>query len=338
MVDGEKPAISYAPTTTVTRRQFRLLLILTLLNTLMLGFFVCGPAVSKFRNQIWAEYQSRQLQRDQERKRVAAMQAARQTFQSQWQQAANWSVPAGKVLYEEDPDRAAKLLAGAGYRAILSARAEYFPPRQWQVPVFSPQPTGPLNLMGGAFPLLVHVVKLSDGTPGLLCVYFVAAQEMRTGTSTPLERSYAVHSQRMIKAQLYLKDGFSLESVSGLGMQIDQSDRQPQQTLFGSRDNGRHATITWTKLESWENGKIEFELRDIFRLFAGQPDKADPKHFTLPYELDGVPGAIDCFMRNDNVDLVPRSGRIVWRVSPTVRASGADMIWNPYAQSAKSNP
>ncbi|HEX8912181.1 MAG TPA: hypothetical protein VF796_07455 [Humisphaera sp.] len=48
------------------------------------------------------------------------------------------------------------------------------------------------------------------------------------------------------------------------------------------------------------------------RLFAGQPDPADPAHFTIAYEADGLAGVIDGWLRNrgsrDEVELSVRQG------------------------------
>lgn len=42
-------------------------------------------------------------------------------------------------------------------------------------------------------------------------------------------------------------------------------------------------------------------------IFAGQPDPADASHFTIPYEIDGVSGMIDGWVRNSgSVDLEDR--------------------------------
>ena len=40
------------------------------------------------------------------------------------------------------------------------------------------------------------------------------------------------------------------------------------------------------------------------RMFAGQPDPADPAHFTIRYELDDQPHVIDGWLRDDDTVLL----------------------------------
>lgn len=49
---------------------------------------------------------------------------------------------------------------------------------------------------------------------------------------------------------------------------------------------------------------------DRVRLFAGQPDAADPTHFTIGYAVNGVPGTIDGWLGDDErVKLQVRKGQ-----------------------------
>src|SRR5439155_14385581 len=107
-IPAAKPAqqIPYEPGTQVSRRQFRFLLTLTLINTLMLGAFVAGPGISRVTGGWWKDYQNWRAQRQAAQQRAAA----RQAFMSTYQAALQFAVPAGQVVYDEDPQRAAKLL------------------------------------------------------------------------------------------------------------------------------------------------------------------------------------------------------------------------------------
>ena len=48
------------------------------------------------------------------------------------------------------------------------------------------------------------------------------------------------------------------------------------------------------------------------RFYAGQPDAADASNFTIDYELDGRPGTIDGWLRNDGLQLRPREGSLTY--------------------------
>jgi hypothetical protein len=51
---------------------------------------------------------------------------------------------------------------------------------------------------------------------------------------------------------------------------------------------------------------------DRLRVFAGQADPHDPSHFTIGYELNGVPGTVDGWLRqHHSIELRPRAGYYV---------------------------
>ena len=59
-------------------------------------------------------------------------------------------------------------------------------------------------------------------------------------------------------------------------------------------------------------------------ILSGQTDATDRSHFTIPYLVNGRPGVIDGWLRDDGLVLKPRSGeaaindnQLVWTLSPT---------------------
>lgn len=59
-------------------------------------------------------------------------------------------------------------------------------------------------------------------------------------------------------------------------------------------------------------------------IFAGQTDTADASHFTIPYMIDGKPGMIDGWLRDDGLVLKARAGQFWahgetrhWDLAPT---------------------
>src|SRR2546423_11481237 len=81
----------------VIRRQFRFLLFLTFLNTVLLAVFICGPTISGFIRSTWKDWQSQRAIQQQKKKQDALL-----------QQAATYTAPADQVVYEENPFEAAK--------------------------------------------------------------------------------------------------------------------------------------------------------------------------------------------------------------------------------------
>src|SRR5687768_13228704 len=91
-------------------RRFRMLMGLTLLNTLMIAALFVGPYLMPLVRQKWQQFQAaREMER--ERQRLATIE----------RQCLTHSAPPDKVVYEEDPAEAEKLLAapGGGYVSVM---------------------------------------------------------------------------------------------------------------------------------------------------------------------------------------------------------------------------
>ena len=86
----------------------------------------------------------------------------------------------------------------------------------------------------------------------------------------------------------------------------------------------------------WVNRFLRVGLREPVRMFAGQPDRADPSHFTITLAIGGKAEVIDGWLRDDDtVDLRPRGG--AFRESPI---DGIQMppVWWPDAPEAEAAP
>src|SRR5258705_572912 len=83
----------------VTRRQFRGLFILTLLNTILLATFICGPTISQLIRSTWQQYQTRQRIQKQQQAQDALLKHAGQ-----------YATPADQVVYDGNPTGAVALL------------------------------------------------------------------------------------------------------------------------------------------------------------------------------------------------------------------------------------
>ena len=59
-------------------------------------------------------------------------------------------------------------------------------------------------------------------------------------------------------------------------------------------------------------GELTIQYRNQLSVYAAQPDPADASHFTMAYDLDGKPGAIDGWLKPDgSVVLKPPVGKLV---------------------------
>jgi hypothetical protein len=82
------------------------------------------------------------------------------------------------------------------------------------------------------------------------------------------------------------------------------------------------------------------DVRDRFRLLAGQPDAADASHFTIDYTINGSPGTIDGWLKDDDtVVLVPRGVAVgpgsFWSPNPSASPGGT---LSPPATGRSSGP
>ena len=312
----------------VSRRQFRVLLILTLVNTLMLGAFVAGPGLSKLVGGWWRDYKGWQAGR------AAAKQARqiRAQFEADYRKLLSHADPPDKVVYEEDADRARNLADATGYAVgrTTGRGFVYLIPKPWQFPVKAQHPALMLSMQSGpnpaAAPLFVGGLKSPSGEERLVVVTLdcevssetISLADFHPPEGTSQRRSW-IGTERMISFATFRPHDRDTTLV-GTAYRRLQIQQPPE----------RRALVKWTKTTSWENGRIEVEPGQVMRFFAGQVDPADPSHFTIRYEMNGVVGWFDGWLRDDgNVVLEPRAGRVV-QSDPR----GLTRVWNPYAEPA----
>jgi hypothetical protein len=218
------------------------------------------------------------------------------------------------VVYEEEPDKAAKLLAATPsvYQAVQTEKMTYLPPRPWQPPVFR---TDAAPLTG--YPIVfLHARKTPAGRERLVRVEVNAEQKMREIAATP-ERNFLVLTERALTVSLYPSET-SLERTTVLRLTLDPAARPSTATWFAAESGANEK-------DRWQRGRVEFDARDLWRFYAGQPDPADASHFTIVYVRDGRPGVIDGWLRDAGpVELVPREGGMVDR-----DPQGRELTWDP---------
>jgi hypothetical protein len=77
---------------------------------------------------------------------------------------------------------------------------------------------------------------------------------------------------------------------------------------------GQGPPISWTFTPAANGQSEQFDIKipEVFRFYAGQPDPADPSHFTIDYDLNGQRGTIHGYLRNDDsIQLKPSGGKTV---------------------------
>jgi hypothetical protein len=307
----------------VTRRQFRFLLILTLVNTLMLGAFVAGPGISKMTAGWWNNYKR---WRD-DRAKARQDKAIRDKFLVDYRRILTHSAPPDKVAYEEDQDRAAKLLAAGDHTTFFGGNPVYLTPKPWQTPVMPHAPL-PLQLMSirsgvpGA-PLFIGGRKTPSGEERFVWVGLISDQRWETvrdrSDAVATSRRYNVKTRRILSARAYRPHAVDTVLEGG-----------GQHTLEILQPPDGETTVTWTMTTSWENGRIDVLPRHLMRFFMGQPDPNDSSRFTITYEINGERGILDGQLHDDQtVTLRPRQGRIV-----RSDQLGRSREWDPHAEPA----
>ncbi len=141
--EGRPTPVAYEPPSGgVTRRSFRLLLILTSINTMLLGAVVLGPGLTPFVRQQWADLQRRQA----DRKSEATKAVVRHALLPAQKQCMDYLAPAGTLLYAEDPDGIEKLQAAGPVNFICVLTTANRPPEMRLQPVGVDNPAFTANM------------------------------------------------------------------------------------------------------------------------------------------------------------------------------------------------
>ena len=77
-------------------------------------------------------------------------------------------------------------------------------------------------------------------------------------------------------------------------------------------DQRENRIVTQVKANVPIDSPPAIDYGNKLRVYAGQPDAADASHFTIAYEIDGRPGVIDGWLRDQGLELRPREGALVY--------------------------
>jgi hypothetical protein len=307
-------------------RRYRLLLALTLLNTLMLAGLIVGPYVMPFAREKWQQWQvARAMER--ERQRIAAFE----------QQCMDHAAPADQVVYEEDPVAAAKLLArpGGAYDVVMRDMGATVPPG-YQPPVFANVPdyvrefdrlaSGYVSGGGGggglfagsatdAVLLFMHERTTPGGQKLLVEVWLTPGIHVgsnETQTDAGSYRTYTATKSRQLTARAWTVPPapaeplmahewttlLALPDMEQLDMAQAPIDKQRRAVARGG--GGARPNVS--------TQPVPIHYGNRLRFFAGQIDPADPSHFTIGYQVDGQAGTIDGRVRDTGLVLRPSGG------------------------------
>jgi hypothetical protein len=334
MTEKPTPPLSYdrPPQQGIPRWQFRLLLLLVLLNLAITIQSVYAPGVASSLKTRWSAYQSA--------KHARAIQ----------HQAMTWSEPPGKVVWDEDPQTAAALLARPDYAAIAitngytnSLPAPLPPGARARLPAVA----GPLfnNLLPDVrHPfqsnemalVMLHGRKSSAGGEALVCVGakgnfslgFDAGELSPTQPDTkPLGRRLSIVAAAcdFPNSSVSARAEARQDRIAVLVIERGKSFNPVRHEL--SNPTYSPSRIHWTPPQANQPGKLTIDPAGAFRLYAGQPDPKDASHFTIDYDFDGRRGTIHGYLKpNGGIELKPDTGQVSGR------------SWNPNStpQSAPS--
>jgi hypothetical protein len=284
---------------TVSVRGFRLLVVLTLVNTALLASVVLGPQLFPFARQqfrSWKEWRA-------EKQRLAARLAAEKFCR-------NHLVAADRVVYEEDPAEAAKLLKSSppAYEPTPADGNGVIP--GWVAPAHAVFPPCYAQYVGGQsstyrnYPLLfLHERTTPAGEAVLVGVHlhsgstFMRNETRDRGRPGQVFRFYQAKQRAIIASCSPVGGGTSPNRSLVLKLSLPDQDSRAVATLEEGQSLDTPPVI---------------DYGNVLRFYAGQPDPDDASHFTIAYVLDGRAGTIDGWLRNDGPELRPREGRAVY--------------------------
>jgi len=192
-----------------------------------------------------------------------------------------YAPPPGRVIYDDDPRQAAALLTDPAYAASHPALPKGVSAAVYDNPLFRAYVQGSYRRLRPAGPAaFMHRRTSPAGNERLVVVEFPSspptAQLGKEPGRTPL---------RQLAFRPYAEPPSTL-TARGAAVLTFPGD-PPGLDLFVAPG-------------------------DRTRVLEGQPDPADPSHFTIDYVHNGVPGTIDGWLNDDDtVTLAPRAGQVV---------------------------
>jgi len=316
MSDGDKSSLSYERPASgggISRWQFRLLLALVVANLAITIQSTYAPGTGAAVKKWWADRQAT--------RRVQAL----------YRQAATWTQPGGKVMWEDDPNAAAAFLAGEGYQPVAvpnDAKYNYPYLTTWPPGAGARPPAFP-NQLFRHFPvgkdgrlvqsnenyalLLMHAMKSASGQERLVYVYLTCGVDLSGGE---IPSPPGVFQGPKEPFSSFARKRFEVNAMPCL----PPAGADPPKWLEGDSatlivgppdDQYWRVPFDWTPGGDGNPPKVRLRPENQFRFYAGQLDPADQSRFTIDYEVDGTRGKIHGRLRDDGtVELKPDGGTV----------------------------
>ncbi len=287
-----------------TRKSVRLLLILTLLNTIMLGSSLLGPKTWTYVGSVYQQWKAHRAAK-------AAAQAQLQKDIAAQKSAINFSLPDNTVVYEENWDKALKLLQNAsGYQPALPA--DSMRPANYQVPAAQINPQVYKDL----------TFRLNGGTRYPAAMAFLH------------ERMSPSHRPMLVAAELTSLFNFGVSAAQssvykGRRLWVSAWNLSPNgieiPTAFTS---SMEFTLPDTRTHPISDEQEQMSAGGGLRLFAGMVDPKDDSKFIIPFEVDGKKGQIVAKLTENGFVLTPSMGKAIssngdvtqWELLPSTAA------------------
>jgi hypothetical protein len=318
MSDLSRKPLEYESTRpSVTRGQVWVVALLLLIQIVMTAQSNYAPEFATWVKGLWAAHKEHVTHRALVQQQIVAS-----------QQRLSFSEPSDKIVWDEDPDRAAGLLAQSGYLPMkpggdsnYSFLIDAIPPiAHIRMPNEFPRSIGPVLGIGYANSdsaiVFMHGRRALNGFERLVAVIICG--------NTELMRPSDVHSiGDSFAATIWKRQSFVAASFGPMGEDGDPEWTGPTATTLKLQAGDETpVTIHWVGAKvATQAGQMTVQWRDQLRVFAGQIDPSDTSHFTIAYELDGQSSVIDGWLlASGTVRLKPRAGRMV------------NAVWYPHAK------
>jgi hypothetical protein len=205
-------------------------------------------------------------------------------------------------------------VAGSGWRpAVLLSR-----PRElveWRQRV--PSRTGYGHEPGTLF---LHEMRTPSGARRLVCVEMSVRNRLHDVNSDSRDEGKELEVE-------------TLRSFHATVIDPQKADAEVRTTLVIEDPRPGRARLSVERPVAGVKPVARLLPASAWRVYAGQPDVADPGHLTIAYDVAGVRGTIDGHLNDgDRLILTPRAGRrVIWE-------SSSQYTWDLTAPGAATAP
>lgn len=318
------PEIAYErqPPGAVPRWWLRLIALLLLLNVVATTSISWGPAVVESARRALAERRAASAKAQADAAAAAAEAATARRREALQAQAAAYVVPAGQVVYTEDPREAKRLLTDEAGYAVVAANHNSapglripHPAVRWEGPAELEQLVGSLDLPRHGATAFLHERRTPSGRRVIVWAAVETGRDVSSVQSGDTRHVTVGADRRLVTWLVHAQP--SPRDAWRHVLSVHQPDERKLKLSF---DPG-------PKPGDMPPGVVT-QRSPVMRVLAGRADPKDATHFELEYTIDGRPGTIDGWVREDGrLRIEPRQG------VKTVQKFDSDGVetWDPHA-------